>query len=197
MGGSNEDSTQVWRKNKDNVNFKTKTNYNFIQPFSPCAQHIVSHLHNDDIKVVPDSGSSGHYLTVKCATIHKWIAKHPIAVRLPNKQVITNTHETFVPIPGLPESARLALIFPQLTSASLLSIAQLCDAGCKAVFDKDTVKIIKDGKILLTGYRNFINNLWEITLGSKKTPPPQIHNTKHDYSLYNVFKMSGLSSIIN
>ena len=115
----------------------------------------------------------------------------------PNKHVIKNTHETFVPIPGLPESARLARIFPQLTSASLLSITQLCDAGCQAIFDKDTIKIIKDGKTLLTGYRNFVNNLWEITLGSQKTPPPQLPNTKHNYSLYNVFKMSGLSSIIN
>ena len=88
----------------------------------------------------------------------------------------------------MPESARLALIFPQLTSASLISIVKLCDAGFQAIFDKDTVKITRDGKIILQGYRNLVNNLWEIILGKKTTAPqttspPILNNNKLDYSL--------------
>ena len=102
----------------------------------------------------------------------KELEKTPISVRLPNNQFIKNTHEAFLPIPGLPESARLARIFPQLTSASLISIAQLGDAGCQAIFDRDMVKITKDGKTLLQGYQNFVKNLWEITLGKQNTALP-------------------------
>ena len=141
-------------------------------------------------------------MTVKCRLKNKRVAKIPISVRLPNNHLIQNTHEALLPIPGLPESARLARFFPQLTSASLISIAQLCDAGCKAIFDKDTVKITKNGKVVLQGHRNPVNNLWEIILGRTKqdpkpTSPPRLHINNIDYSLCNVFRMSSIANIIN
>ena len=88
-----------------------------------------------------DSGASGHNLTMTYATKNKWPAKYPISVHLPNGKIIKNTHECYLPIPQLPKEAVLARIFPELSSASLLSIGQLCDAGCNAKLDANTIDI--------------------------------------------------------
>ena len=55
-----------------------------------------------------------------------------------------------------------ALIYPQLHNESLLSIGQLCDEGCVAIFDKATLRILKNGKVILTGNRNLRDGLWDI-----------------------------------
>ena len=115
-------------------------------PYTLAYHFVPTHLQNEKIKAVPDSGASGNYLTVNCNVTNKRVAKKPISVRLPNNQLIKNTHEEFLPIPVLPESARLALFFYQLISASLISIEKLCYAGCKAIFEENIVRTTKDGK---------------------------------------------------
>jgi len=52
-------------------------------------------------------------------------------------------------LPMLPLSARTTHIFPNLASASLLSVGQLCDAGCTAFFNKTKLYIFFNGKIIL------------------------------------------------
>jgi hypothetical protein len=61
-------------------------------------------------------------------------ATQPIAVQLPNGEHIWSSHTALLDIPALPLAARVAHIFPKLTSASLLSIGLLCDHGCTAVY---------------------------------------------------------------
>ena len=53
-------------------------------------------------------------------------------------------------------------MYPQLHNESLLSIGQLCDKGCVAIFDKTSLKILKNGKIVLTGNRNLHDGLWDV-----------------------------------
>ena len=94
----------------------------------------------------------------------KWIATDPITVRLPNGDKLQNTHECFLPIPQLPQDSITARIFPGLHTASLLSIGQLCDAGCQATFLKHVLQISYENKIILTGDRNFRTGMWEVKL---------------------------------
>ena len=78
------------------------------------------------------------------------------------------THTGKLNIPGISAEARTTHIFPNLVSGSLLSIRQLCDAGCIATFRKDKLYIYKAGKIILQGERsNLANKLW--TLISQQT----------------------------
>ena len=49
-----------------------------------------------------------------------------------------------------------------LSNASLLSIGQLCDDDCVAVFDKGHLRIFKQGILILKGQRNLIDGLWDI-----------------------------------
>ena len=72
-----------------------------------------------------------------------------------------STHEGHLDLPDLPPIATKVHIFPTLASGSLLSIGQLCDAGCQATFDKNHLKILYKNKIIMQGTRQ-PNKLWTI-----------------------------------
>ena len=125
--------------------------------------------------VVADTGATGHFFedddedddkTTTSTFIHTNIpltnikpTSRGIEVLLPNKATMKSTHTALLDIPNLPESARTTHIFPQLASGSLLSIGQLCDAGCTALFDKHKLYIFHNGKIIMQGTRQR-NKLW-------------------------------------
>jgi hypothetical protein len=56
-------------------------------------------------------------------------------------------------------NATVAYSFSNLKSGTLISIGQLCDDDCIAIFSKYNVKIIKNDKILIKGKRTD-NGLW-------------------------------------
>ena len=62
-----------------------------------------------------------------------------------------STHTAQLSIPGLPKAALEAHLFPALNNTSLLSISQLCDSDCKALFTKNKVQIKHQGQIALEG----------------------------------------------
>ena len=66
------------------------------------------------------------------------------------------------------KKATKALVFPQLQNESLLSIGQFCDDDCIAIFTKLYVHILKNNDIILRGNRNKKDNLWDISLPSKR-----------------------------
>ena len=53
-----------------------------------------------------------------------------------------------------PKNARKAHKFPMLTANSLISVAQLCDAGCEVTFYHEKVIVTKDSKEIAEGYRD-------------------------------------------
>jgi hypothetical protein len=71
--------------------------------------------------------------------------------------------------PLLPEAACKAHIFPHLQSP-LISIGQLCDSGCNAIFSATGVDITYQGTTIINGYHNPSNNLWCVDLGAVPTP---------------------------
>jgi hypothetical protein len=72
-------------------------------------------------------------------------------------------------IPDLPAAAQVAHLFPALGGQSLLSIGQLCDAGCEANFTARTVSILLGPKLILTSQRDPITRLWTV---NTVTPTP-------------------------
>jgi hypothetical protein len=77
---------------------------------------------------------------------------------------MVSTHIAELDLPALPPSACIAHLFPALTDTSLLSIGQLCDAGCTATFDADSVTIQHQSATILTGHRDPITRLWNVPL---------------------------------
>lgn len=75
-----------------------------------------------------------------------------------------STHEAELDLPTLPFAARRVHIIPALKTASLLSMGQLCDAGCTVTFDATSVTVQLDDTQLLSGSRDLDTGLWHLSL---------------------------------
>ena len=105
-----------------------------------------------------DTGASGHYIAAKDShksgikNLRK--TKNPKLVQLPNEDLIQSTHELNLDIPHVSPQSTYAIVFPGITSSSLLSIGKLCDDDCTAIFTKKDMKLVKNKNIILEGKRN-------------------------------------------
>lgn len=75
-----------------------------------------------------------------------------------------STHEAELDLPSLPMAARRVHIVPALSTASLLSMGQLCDAGCHVTFDAAAVNVYHHDRIILSGNRAPTTGLWHLNL---------------------------------
>ena len=86
-------------------------------------------LRNNDAAI--DSGCTTHTwpLTAPVQNIQKTGPSDPINVKLPNDQIMAQSHHGTVPIPDMPSSAQEVKTFPDQTYKTLLSLGKLADAG--------------------------------------------------------------------
>jgi hypothetical protein len=77
----------------------------------------------------------------------------------------------------LSTQAKVGHIFDSLKSGSFISIGQLCDDECVALFTKYNVKIYKNGQVIIVGERNATNGLWNIPLAPKAIPSEPTQTT--------------------
>ena len=63
----------------------------------------------------------------------------------------------------LSDQAQNAFTLNDLKTGTLVSLAQLCDDDCIAIFSKYDVKILKNDHVIITGAR-MTNGLWSIPL---------------------------------
>ena len=114
-----------------------------------------------------DSGASRHFIREEDRNILKQLKtvdKGPRAV-LPNKKSISPTHTGALSLhQRISRNASSALVYPDISNESLLSVGQLCDDGCLAVFTDEHVYITKQNELLLKGDRNTTDGLWDIPL---------------------------------
>ena len=101
------------------------------------------------------------------------------SVQVANGDTIETRKRVIVPLAKeLSTQAKVGHIFDSLKSGSLISIGQLCDDDCVALFTKFNVNIIKDGKIIIVGKRNDANGLWNIPLAPKAAPTVKTPNAQ-------------------
>ena len=75
------------------------------------------------------------------------------------------THEAELDLPSLPLAARRVHIVPALATSSLLSMAQLCDAGCIVTFDATSVTVTLHNERILDGVRTPSTGLlWNLSM---------------------------------
>ena len=88
-------------------------------------------------------------------------------VTLPNGEAIKIPKKGLLPMDNkLSTTATTAYILPNLHNTSLLSIGQLCNDDCVAIFDKKNMYIVKNKKIILKGIRNLTDGLWDVILNN-------------------------------
>jgi hypothetical protein len=84
---------------------------------------------------------------------------------------MVSTHQVDLNLPNLPPSACTAHLFPSLGDTSLISMGQLCDAGCTATFTSSTVHVHLHDALLFSGTRSPTTNfLWRVDLPLPSTP---------------------------
>jgi hypothetical protein len=84
------------------------------------------------------------------------------------------THEAELDFPALPLAARSVKLVPNLASGTLVSVGQLCDNGCQALFDKRSVTIFYDNRPVLHGTRPGSRSLWTLTPSTLTSIPPTL-----------------------
>ena len=83
---------------------------------------------------------------------------------------MTSTHSGHIDIPGLPPAATQSHIVPDMTTHNLLSVGQLCDAGCSATITNEKIEVTHEDKVILTGTRSPETTLWHLDLPSEVEP---------------------------
>jgi Reverse transcriptase (RNA-dependent DNA polymerase) len=78
------------------------------------------------------------------------------------------THEAELDIPTLPKAARHIFIVPELADKTLLSVSQLCQAGCQVIFHDKAVTVHYGGKVVLKGAMTARSALWQMEVPTEK-----------------------------
>ena len=120
--------------------------------------------HNET--AIADSGCTSHFLGLNahCTNIQK--CAPGVTVKLPNNMAMEATHTALLDMPSLPIAARHCHLFPDMANKALLSIAQFCDNGYRAIFTN--TKLIMEHESdpwrSFEGHRDLTNNMWSIDL---------------------------------
>lgn len=93
---------------------------------------------------------------------------------IPNGTKIQAEHLGQLPIQA--NFSLSSLVFPDLHSESLLSIGQLCDNDCLAIFDRYHLHVFKNNRCILKGYRNTKDGLWDVPFPS---PQPTVNKMSY------------------
>ena len=128
-----------------------------------------------------DSAASSHYWREEDTDVLENIQpSNGPTVRLPDNTAITANRKAVLPLmDNLSEQAKKVNIIPKLNSSSLVSLGQLCDDDCNILLHKKVMYAIKNNKIVLTGYRNPNDGLWDIPVGKEKFHPQIINHHQH------------------
>ena len=124
------------------------------------------------INVKVDSGASANFHEINHHLPHQSTSsKNPsVSFIVPNEQIMTSNTTSNLPIPTLPPSATLSHGFPKLASGSLLSVGQICNHNCTAIFTDKSVKIYNTSDITVKQHKE------PILAGTRNAPSQPLYN---------------------
>ena len=126
------------------------------------------------INMKVDSGTSANFHEISHHLHHHPTSKaNPsFAVIVPNGNIMTSESTTNLPIPHLPASATISHGFKSLASGSLLSVGQICDHNCTAIFTNKSVHMYKTPDITIKPLKS------PIFSGTRDAPTQPLYNIK-------------------
>jgi len=160
MGGSNAHCS--WR-----VELGIGVNVNNLKKFY--CNHIPVNSPNTLIIAKRDSRASHHYWSLKDSHCLTNITPNTnIQVTLSNSQAIPSTIQGDLSIlPYLSHKAQEAIVLPDLSNSSLISLDQLYNDDCDVYLSKKDLKVYKQDQLIITWYRNQQDSLWHIPVKTK------------------------------
>ena len=113
---------------------------------------------------IMDSGATSNFFTTDAAVVNIKTTHEPLHVRIPNGTCLHSSHTCELDIPQLPKEARKGHIIPGMQGHSLVSLVQLCKAGCQVQIDSNGLYIWYRGFVILEGQKCPRTGLWLIPL---------------------------------
>ena len=104
-------------------------------------------------------------------------------MHLPFKEVLIGNTTWLLPIESVLPSTKQAHVLLSLTKTSLLSVGQLCNDNCAALFTKEDMLIIKNNQIISRGLRNKFGGLWNINFNANSTNESTKYPTKNTMNI--------------
>ena len=112
-----------------------------------------------------------------------------LKVSCPNGQHLYSSSIAQLNIPNVPANANEARVFTDLKSGNLLSIGQLCDNGCKAIFQQTKVTINnKNNQTVLEGPRDPVTKLWTVNIPTAPTTPSDAKQPTHPQQAHGIIQ---------
>ena len=112
-----------------------------------------------------DTGATSTYIRendTSCAHSFKTLKDGPTIMQ-PDTSTLTVNKQCTLPLHNnISNFAKSAYVVPRLKNSSLLSIGKLCDDNCIAMFTKTNLFVFKNNLLLLQGFRNKYDGLWDI-----------------------------------
>ena len=87
-------------------------------------------------------------------------------------------------------------MLPGLKLASLISIKILYKAGCKTIYEGDTVKIFYQGRLVWLGTEDPSTELWVLPLKPKVHPSQVVGPNELTQMAHNIFQLSSKESLV-
>ena len=140
---------------------------------SNATNHLALGLMISPSHAIADTGATSLFLTKDTPCLNRRRTSTPLTVTLPDGRKIVSSHICDVHIPGLP-TILTGHIMPDMTTASLFGIRILCKAGCKVVFDDGKCQVFYNNKVILTGFKDPVSDLWTLPV-----LPDDSHRTSH------------------
>jgi hypothetical protein len=145
---------------------------------------------------VADTGATGHFMLPDIELRDEKESENPLKITMPDGEALHSTHQGYLPLDDLPDEATLVHKVPDLTHSSLLSIKQLCDHGCYAIFTKKDCQNFYKGKLIVVGHRHPATGLWIVSLQTKKTALPPPKPTFPFHATHNAYQASSKAKLI-
>jgi hypothetical protein len=114
---------------------------------------------NLDATALIDTTASVSLLTPQAPANNAITTDVKTTIIQPSEANMTSTNTVDLLLQALPPQTRLAHRLPGLIN-NLLSVAVLCDAGCKVFFHRHGCEVTLEGTTIIRGWRDPQNRLW-------------------------------------
>ena len=128
--------------------------------------HTSQAVDTSKMEGVADSGATRHFLVPSSAYKNIQALSKPIPITIPNGDIIRATHSCKVYYPQLPLTVRRGLSVPKMKHHSLISIKQICQAGCTVQFTDTKCDLYYKGKHIICGLEHPKSKLWMLPLST-------------------------------
>jgi hypothetical protein len=118
-------------------------------------------------QVIADTGATLIFVMEGADVANKRVATSPLTINFLKGKKIQSTHACDINILGLP-TVLVGHIVLSLTIASLIGIWPLCKARCTVTFANGKYGVILNGKVILTGFKDPLTDLWTLPIPHRR-----------------------------